>query len=750
MKKIILLVMAFVVTLGLAACDPKTIDQVEACIENPSLPECQPDQLLADQIVSNWDGSMEHISLAMENLDFSEAMTQTMTMNLEATDEYGQTMSIEMVSIDRYVYGEYVLMQRIISETMNIDGEEITIETEVIYEEVETGVHVYVNIAQIKALLASEGGQEVVDGMEALGLGEDWVVFNFDDSLANIIEIEVLKDMLTEVFFKEMGANYFYDIQDQVELELNFDFEAHGLNLGLFVDYILNDQLMQAQLMLENVDYEALFNAFEFEVIAPAVADELLLKQLDIEIGLPGTVVADEIVFLQTNGFVAWVEQLTEVELEYYMTQEFGAEFYEMYSHHQAGDLDHFIIMTFLNDPEVQMELVNIPGFDYDLFKTNMDNLDYDAFYMENVDIEILFQAIFDGQVAFDGYLVILEETAPQTVKVLQPFSGSVMLFEDVGDLIADIELGFENLSMFSEYFSMDYYVDNNMATLGITVDENSMVNTTLELDNYGELAVDVIEDVYWYLDEFSSFEMPYVNPINCPFNEVCEILPLSDIQNLLNQFGPIVIDIAYDPVNNDIMMLSVDLVQVLDEFAAAVQTENPVDVMEMTMTMEEGAAIVLPTSASVANDVAENFAKFSLYFGVWDIMDDLEYEIMSDNLDFASIVGSNTINELGLEVSLAFDADLSTITVGGTEYNPTFSVELVWIDGTNVFTSAITKAELDPVIGDGSGAPDAAEYAMYLGKIDEDNFNLTKLFLVYLLEDNNEEIYYVEENYYN
>jgi hypothetical protein len=742
--------MAAVITLGLAACDPETIDQVETCIEDPSLPECQPDQLLADQIVSDWDGSMEHIELAMEEMDFSEAMTQTMTFDLAFNDGY-ENVVMSFESEDRYVFGEYVLMQRIISEEIQVDGENIVLEAEVIYKEVETGVHVYVNIAQIKSLLAAQGGQEVVDGMNALGLEEDWVLFKFDDSLANIIEIEVLKDMLVEVFFKEVGANFFYDLQDEVELELGFDFEVHGLNLGLFVDYILNDQFEDAELMLENIDFELLLSDFELNVIAPAVADELMYMALDIEAALPGIVVADEVVFLNTNGFFAWVEQLTDDELEYYITEAFDAETYEIYTHHQAGTLDHFIIMTFLNDPYNEADLREIPGFDFDLFKTTMDNLDYDAFYMETVELEMLFAAIYGGQDAFDGYLDVLTATAPETASILEAFSGTVLLFEDVVALIEDIEMGFENLSMFSEYFTMDYYVQNNMATIDVTVDENQMVNTEVEFSNYGELAVDVLEDAYWYLDGFSSFEMPYVSPINCPITETCEQMPLYDIQAMLNQFGPVVANIAFDPVENDIMIMSLDLAPVLAEFAESIQEESPIDTLEITMTLEEGAVIQVPTDVSIANDVAADFAKFSIYFVAWDLMDDLKYDLEYYGLDFNMVEGVNTIAELDLNLSKAFDADLSTITIGGTAIDPTFSIELVWIDGTNVFTEAITLAELDPVIGNGSGAPDAVEYATYLAKIDAENFNLTKLFLVYLLEEDD---YYYEEypedDYYN
>ena len=104
------------------------------------------------------------------------------------------------------------------------------------------------------------------------------------------------------------------------------------------------------------------------------------------------------------------------------MTEAFGPEFYEIYTHHQAGDLDHFIIMMFLNDEYNEMDLREIPGFDFDLFKMNMDNLDYDAWYLEEVQLEMLFAAIYGGQTAFDSYLTVLEATAPQTVKVFEAF----------------------------------------------------------------------------------------------------------------------------------------------------------------------------------------------------------------------------------------------------------------------------------------------------------------------------------------
>ncbi len=736
MKKVLLLLVSVLLTFGLGACDlfddPETILD---CIEDPTGPDCDPNVLLADTVIANWDGSMEHVELVMDNMDFSGSMKQTITFDAVIDDEY-QAVSINVEIVDSYVFGEFDKMHRLMTLTVVADGEENEVVTEMIYAEVETGVHVYVNIAGIKQLLVDQMETEVVEAMEALGLDEDWVQFKFDDTLANVIEIEVLKDMLVEVFYKEVGVNFFYDLQDEIELDLGFDFEAYGVDLGLFVDYILDENFVQAELLLENVQFDAMLAAFDVVVVADIVSGWLVENQVIVETALPLYDFSPQLVVLEATGFVAWYNQLEVHEQEFFMSMIEDSEALEMFLHHQEGDLAHFIVMEILNDE--YNELQDMVGLDFDALVIAMDNLDYDAFFAEDFMLADLFQAIYDGQDAFDVYVAGLVATAPQTAAILAPFSETVMYLEDVKSLIDDLELGFDNLSMFAEYFTMEYYVQNNMATLGVEATVDNNVLTTITFDNYGTLANDLLDDVYWYLDSFSSFEMPYVDPINCPTSEECEIIPLDEIELELNNMGPIEASMLYNPASLDYMEITIDFADVINDYFTTLDGApvNPIQVLELTIKVEEAATVTLPTQVSVANEVAEDFAKFSLFMYAYGVMEDLRWNLENGYEDLSFLVGATTsFEDAMIDASPAFDLDLSMVTVSGTAQDPVISIELFWIDGTNVFTSVITKLELEDVVGGGSGAPSAAEYQMYLAKVDPANYSTTKLFLMYLLD---------------
>ena len=738
MKKFLLLFVSLLAVFGLGACDVfDNPEDILDCIEDPSGPDCDPNILLADTVIANWDGSMEHVELVMDNMDFSESMTQTITFDAIIDDGY-TTVNINLEMVDSYVFGEMNKMHRQMTQTMLIDGEEIVVSSEVLYVEVETGVHVYVNIADIRQLLADEMQTEVLDAMDAVGLTEDWVQFKFDDTLANVIEIEVLKEMLKEVFWKEVGANFFYDLQDEVELELGFDFGSYGVDLGLFVEYILDEDFVQAEALLDAVDFNTMLTDFDVVVVADVVSNWLVENQVAVELALPGYDFSGQLVVLETTGFVAWFNQLTVEEQDYFMMEVEDFDALEVFLHHQNGDLAHFIVMEILLDPE--SDLSEMDGLDFDALVDAMDALDYEAFYAEEIMLSELFQAIFDGQDAFDVYVAGLGTTAPQTASILAPFSETVMYLEDVFAFVEDIELGFENLSMFAEYFTMEYYVQNNMAVLDVEATEDNNVLTTITLDNYGTLANDLFNDFYWYMDSFNSFEMPYVAPVNCPVGEECEVVPLDEIENGLNQLGPIEVGMLYNPASLDYMEIKIDLANVLVELFNSEgmdASDNPIEKLEITIKVEEGATVTIPTNVSVANEIAEDFAKFSLIMYVWDVMDDVEYDIMNEYDDMDLLVGTTTsLTDAMIQLSPAFDHDLSMITVSGTVMDPVVSIDLYWIDGTRVFTDVITKLELEEVVGNDSGAPSAAEYQMYLAKIDPANYSTTKLFLMYLLDE--------------
>ena len=96
---------------------------------------------------------------------------------------------------------------------------------------------------------------------------------------------------------------------------------------------------------------------------------------------------------------------------------------------------------------------------------------------------------------------------------------------------------------------------------------------------------------------------------------------------------------------------------------------------------------------------------------------------------------------------SAAFDSDLSYFRITGNEIDGyDYSMQLYWLDGTAVFTEPLLYSELLVQFDMGTGAPSRTEFLFWMDKVDEENFNMTKLFLVYMWERYQDNYYYVPE----
>jgi len=192
MKKILSLVLLAVFMLTLAACgedSPIKIDDILDCISNPDTEECQgliddvtderaAKEILADTIVANWDGDLSHIIALLDIIDFSDSMEVETEFSFSIMED-GENHYIHVVMIDRSVDNEEgMILHRTLD--LDFDGEKLLIET--IFQEVETGVHVFINFAPLRELLIEDGDDELIDVLDILGANEDWFMFKFDDS----------------------------------------------------------------------------------------------------------------------------------------------------------------------------------------------------------------------------------------------------------------------------------------------------------------------------------------------------------------------------------------------------------------------------------------------------------------------------------------------------------------------------------------------------------------------------------------
>ncbi len=764
MRKVLSLILLSLFTVTLAACSGDDLsivpEDILDCIADSTAEGCDDiidditddrsvEEILADTIIENWDGELTHISLLMDAMDIEDAIEVETEFSFSVIGEDGNHY-IHVVMIETTLQTEEgMILHRVVD--FDLDGEEIIFE--IIFKEVPTGVHVYYNAAPLKELLLENGDEEPLDLLDVIGATEDWFMFKFDDSLASMIEIEVIKDIIVSAFFEEVGESFFYDLQDQLDFELTINtLSTYGINIGLFFDYLIEGDIDNIDLMLEAIDIDSLLLDLDAAYLVPEI--NILLDEYSAEFALEGFVTADQIVFLNEFGTKAWLNQLTDSEIIILIEVLIDAnsepgdpDLSVIIEEHLAGTLDHYLIMQFLNDPEVSVDLSEIPGFDFDGFKATMDTLDYDAFYLEMLDMEALYDAIYNGQVAFDLYLVDLALTAPQNASILTAFSGIVFELEAYKYLVDDINYVFDNLIMFDKFFTLDYYLDNDLLKTEIEkTDEFGILTTvTLEPISYVFILQDLIEETVLFLDGVQSFELPYIQFINCPTGETCEPLPeYTDLMMDLALFGEVEYTVLYNPINSNEITTKIDFTDFINKLAMidGEVTAEPVINLSFQVTVREAGEIVIAESVNDVNMIAEDFAKFSLSMFAYEALENVA-EYYFDNfgeitLDFGDTRQLDTFGEY-IDLSLAFDLNLSYVQVGGSLLAPDYSIQLFWSDGTKVFTGPLGLAELADVVMPETGIQPTNEMFQYfVDKVEDENFNMTKLIFVYIFNETN------------
>jgi len=708
-----------------------------------------PEEILVDAILANWDGSMDHVDAAMELLDLEDAMEYSIEFNLEVVDGDGDTHVANVMSHDTYVYGDYDMMHRLIE--VDFDGE--MFEMEVILEETSQGANIYYNTDFLKGMLLTienDPNGDIQDALDTFDANGTWFMFRFDDSLANLVEIEVLKEMFIEAFNAEFGENFFYEFQDEIEAEMGQDLELdYNINLGLFMEYVFDEDWVNAETHLDNIDWDGLLFDLDQQYLVPEIHDlleEYLAEMLILD---PTFDVLAHHNALDMLGTIDYLDSLTEEEILFFAEVFVDEDFAEVLEAHYDDELQELIFYKLATDMEFVNGLYDIPGLNVPMFTQAMMDLDFDAFYLENADLSMLPMNIYNGQMAFDAYVTNLALTAPYTASLLAPFSGTVLELEEYMVIIDDISYGFENLNMFAEYFDVAYYIENDMLLFNMEASEELELSTSITLDasESTTLFSDLMADVYVYLDGFQSFEMPYIEIINCPAGET-ECLPFAEyaeIVGMLGTLGDTVVTATYDPINTTNMEINFDFTSFLNSLIM-MDDMNDSSIVDasITITVSESDGFDVPLEADVTdlNMLAEDFAKFSLVMKAYNYLEDAVEVIglptMSEEFSLSDF-------EYEFAYSYAFDDELSKVIVTYEEVLGipvlNYEIDLYWLDGTQVFDQALGLDELALVLGQGMGAPDRVSYLAFIDYINEDNYNTTKLLLMYLWEQEMEEM---------
>ncbi len=723
------------------------------CVNNDPNDDRSAAEILADAVVEQWDGSLTHLDGVLQNMNFENSMEFVSEFNFTVTDTSGETEETHYVNVvvtDDYQYAD---TGTVVERNVALDFEGEVHFINFIFEETETGVIVYVDISDVTGTLTAEDS-DLLETLTALGIDQDWLMFAFDDTLENVIELEVLKSMTVDIFFLQMGDAFFYDLQDMLDDELDLlvpTLSTYGIDIGLFVDQLIAEDFDAAQASLDAVDYETLILDLDQAYLVPELVG--LLNQYSVELQAEAFPITTSIAYLEANGTEAWLNSLNSMDIsilldvigEDFVDDPYAPDLSDMFDAYHIGELDHFIMMFFLDDPDVLDALQEIPGFDYDTYYAAMDNLDYQAYYAEaelmtTEDAQALADAIYGGRDAFDAYIITLALTYPETASILPAFSGMVSLVEPYMTIVDDFNYALDNIYVFEDYLDLQYYLDQEIISMSIAETEDFEIETTMVFNaaSSGQLFIDLFADTYSFLDGMESFEMPIPDPAGCALDPECTYLEdyLGVIEDL-GTLGYAEMVVLYDPSNPDEMSFVVDFSDFAQSLADLDEDDVVVNDLSVKYTVREDSAITIPSEVVDVNQVAQDFAKASLNFMAYDYVRNAMQYYADNSSELLGAIGDHSLDYYGdyMSVSLAFDSEMSYITVGGDALNPTITLTLYWADGTPVFADGVSLADLDSLL-DSNPFPSAVDYQTLLDNVDQDNWNISKMIIVYLFTD--------------
>lgn len=762
MKKIFSFMLLAMLTLSLAACggDDGIQDDILDCLSNPDAEGCIEDiiddersvqEIAADLFMDNWDGDLSHIQTLMDDMDLEDSMEMVTEMYLEVEDSDGEINSLRSVTTDRYVFAS---TGTVIHRNVAMEIAEEDIDFDIILEETASGVIVYFEVGYLIDLiqLDDEEGSDVLD---MIGLSDEWLMFKFDDSLDNLIELEVLKDLMVDAFFEEVGETYFTDLENAFFEELSITAVTAGSDLNGFMMDIIEGDFEAAELKYDAVDFESIFEALDMDVLTPELVAELEEEDVALALEALGLDVDAVILALETSGLLAYFEDATDADLaimiDYFIDQDNmqDPDLSAMFLAYGDGDLERFLVMAFLE--EAYDDLDEIQGLDVDSLMAVMDLVDYDALALEDLDFDALATAIYEGQTSFDVFVSTLTTSAPETASILAEFSDVVLELEELMAVVDEIEYAITNLNTFEQYFTFDYYTDLEFADFVVDANDDFDIVTTITLGNqeYDALLMDILGDVYSYLDGFDFMDLPYVEHINCPTGEVCE--EMEDYDSMmadLNALGNMEMTMTFDPTDMGSMAMQMNFadfmnaLMVLDEANDGLVNDqdsitSTVNEMYIKVTMSETASATVPTNTFDMNELAEDAAQLSLVLMAIESLAEVASYYQENpselDLDFGNKVYLNTFDGY-INENPAFDLSMSYVEMVGSAIALDYKIQLFWHDETKVFDSPLLVSDLE-LLFDTDSQLSNSQFMAAVALVDETNFSMTKLLLVLMLE---------------
>jgi len=318
MKRILIITLTLVFALTLSACGGKDKDKITCaddqvvvngeCVGLEDIDDLTPEQI-SDLLIDEFDGGLGHLGSAMQSLNFDDASEMRMEGTVAFVED-GVLQSAHMLTVMKTA----VLDGRLTTYQMQeIQVEDQDMAYEMITQEVDGGINMYFNLSMFLEGLPYEAQIEVMDYLAAFNVNADWVMFHFEDSLENMVEVEVIKDFFIEIIEEEFGMNAWTEIQAELELEAGFDLDQYNLSIPAIGALLEASDYTGLQTYLENIDIQGLQAELEQDPFAdiPGIDAEAFQSAL-MDMNEPALFIE-----LQTFDFEMLVTKVSEGETAY-------------------------------------------------------------------------------------------------------------------------------------------------------------------------------------------------------------------------------------------------------------------------------------------------------------------------------------------------------------------------------------------------------------------------------------------------
>ena len=273
MKKLLLMFGLAFMMVGLTACGLLGDD------EDP--------EAIAEDIVSNWDGTLSHLSAAQTSMNIEDSFEifYNMTFEGEENDEeisFTINYTIRGARIDGVKTTE-VIVEADFLELTGMD-EDTSFKIHYIIEELDSSMNLYINNETYDLILDemhAEDREMFENALDAFLLNETWVRFTFEDDMQNIIEIQILEDMLKDYDYEDMleplfGTSDFDSVYDEMEAAYDEIYEK----IMKYTEFSYLDEFEHGDVTVEQTSDNMILTTIEMQGAMLAELFESMIKDM--------------------------------------------------------------------------------------------------------------------------------------------------------------------------------------------------------------------------------------------------------------------------------------------------------------------------------------------------------------------------------------------------------------------------------------------------------------------------------------